>query len=122
MNLIWIIIGGSLGALLRYGTTMLSVRIFGAAFPYGTLIVNLTGCLLIGAIMGLAERGSFVTPAFRLFFVTGFLGGLTTFSSYAWESVNAVRTASLGIALLNIALNNIAGLGLVLVGFWVVKH
>jgi fluoride exporter len=122
MNLIWIIIGGSLGALLRYGTTMLSVRIFGAAFPYGTLIVNLTGCLLIGAIMGLAERGSFVTPAFRLFFVTGFLGGLTTFSSYAWESVNAVRTASLGIALLNIALNNIAGLGLVLVGFWIVKH
>jgi len=122
MNLVWIIIGGGLGALLRYGTTLLSVRVFGAAFPYGTLIVNLTGCLLIGAIMGLAERGSFVTPAFRLFFVTGFLGGLTTFSSYAWESVNAVRTASLGIALLNIALNNIAGLGLVFVGFWIVKH
>ena len=122
MNLIWIIIGGSLGALLRYGTTLLSVRVFGTAFPYGTLIVNLAGCLLIGTVMGLAERGSFVTPAFRLFFVTGFLGALTTFSTYAWESMSAIRGASLGMAFLNIALNNIAGLGLVLVGFWMVKH
>jgi fluoride exporter len=122
MNLIWIIIGGSLGALLRYGTTLLCVRIFGTTFPAGTLAVNLSGCFLIGLIMGLAETGPFVTPAFRLFFVTGFLGALTTFSTYAWESMNAIRNASLGMAFLNMALNNIAGLGLVLIGFWIVKH
>jgi fluoride exporter len=122
MNLVWIIIGGSLGALLRYGTTLLCVRVFGTTFPIGTLAVNLSGCFLIGLIMGLAEAGPFVTPAFRLFFVTGFLGALTTFSTYAWESINAIRDASLGTALLNIALNNIAGLSLVLIGFWIVKH
>jgi fluoride exporter len=122
MNLIWIIIGGSIGALLRYGTTLMCSRIFGTAFPVGTLVVNLAGCLLIGAVMGLAERGSFVTPAFRLFFVTGFLGALTTFSTYAWESMSAFRNESIGTAFLNIMINNIAGLGLVLIGFWVVKH
>jgi fluoride exporter len=122
MNLVWIIIGGSLGALLRYGTTLLCVRVFGTTFPAGTLAVNLSGCFLIGLIMGLAETGPFVTPAFRLFFVTGFLGALTTFSTYAWESMNAFRNASLGMALLNIMLNNLAGFSLVLIGFWIAKH
>jgi len=115
-------IGGSLGSLLRYGTTLICTRIFGASFPIGTLVVNLCGCFLIGAIMGMAERSSFITPAFRLFFVTGFLGALTTFSTYAWESMSALRNESVGTALLNIMINNIAGLGLVLAGFWLVKH
>jgi fluoride exporter len=122
MNLIWIMIGGSLGALLRYGTTLFCVRIFGASFPMGTLVVNLSGCFLIGLIMGLAEAGPFFTPSFRLFFVTGFLGALTTFSSYAWESIMAIRGASLGAAVLNILLNNLAGFGLVLAGIWLAKH
>jgi fluoride exporter len=122
MNLIWIIIGGSIGALLRYGTTLMCTRVFGTSFPVGTLVVNLTGCFLIGAVMGLAERGSFVTPAFRLFFVTGFLGALTTFSTYAWESMSAFRSESIGTALFNIIINNIAGFALVLAGIWLVKH
>jgi fluoride exporter len=122
MKLIWIMAGGSIGALLRYGTTLLCTRFFGTVFPVGTLVVNLSGCLLIGVVMGLAERGSFVTPAFRLFFVTGFLGALTTFSTYAWESMSAFRGESIGTALLNIMINNIAGFGLVLAGLWLVKH
>jgi len=122
MNLIWIIIGGGIGALVRYGTTLLCVRIFGPSFPAGTLAVNLSGCFLIGLVMGLAEAGPFVTPAFRLFFVTGFLGALTTFSTYAWESMYAIRNASMAAALLNILLNNLAGLSLVFLGFWLTKH
>jgi len=122
MNLVWIMIGGSLGALLRYGAMLFCTRVFGTTFPAGTLAVNLSGCFLIGLVMGLAEAGPFVTPAFRLFFVTGFLGALTTFSTYAWESMDAVRNASLGAALLNILLNNLAGLSLVLAGFWLTKH
>ena len=113
--------GGSIGAGLRYGTTLLCARLFGAGFPIGTLAVNLAGCFLIGVAMALAERNTIVTPTVRLFFVTGFLGGLTTFSSYAWESVNALRAAALGTTVVNILINNIAGLGLVAAGFWTVR-
>jgi fluoride exporter len=116
MNLVWIVIGGSLGALARYGTTLLCARLFGPSFPYGTLAVNLSGCFLIGLAMGLAERGSIVTPTVRLFFVTGFLGALTTFSTYAWESMASLRIAAFGAAFLNIALNNLAGFGLLMAG------
>lgn len=122
MNLVWIVIGGSLGALSRYGATLLFTRLFGTSFPYGTLAVNLSGCFLIGLVLGLAERGAIVSPAVRLFFVTGFLGALTTFSTYAWESMAAVRNASFTTAALNIALNNIAGLGLVLAGVWLTRQ
>ncbi len=122
MNLVWIMVGGSIGAIARYGTTLLCTRFFGTSFPYGTLAVNLCGCFLIGLALGLAERGAIVTPTVRLFFVTGFLGALTTFSTYAWESVAAVRNASLAAAVLNIALSNIAGLGLVLAGLWLAKQ
>ncbi len=111
-------LGGSIGSVLRYGVTMLCMRMFGADFPVGTLVVNLGGCFLIGVAMALAERNTLITPALRVFFVTGFLGGLTTFSSYAWESVNALRSADFGTTVFNILINNIAGLGLVAVGFW----
>jgi fluoride exporter len=121
MNLIWIMMGGSIGALSRYGTTLLCARLFGTSFPYGTLAVNLGGCLLIGLALGLAERGTAVTPAMRLFFVTGFLGALTTFSTYAWETTAALRDATFATAITNIAVNNIAGLGLVLIGYWLTK-
>ena len=117
MNAVWVMLGGSVGALLRYGATLLCARLFGAGFPLGTLAVNLTGCFLIGVAMALAERNAIVTPTVRLFLVTGFLGALTTFSTYAWESTNAWRAAALGTAAVNILANNVAGLGLVVIGF-----
>ena len=121
MKAVWVMLGGSIGAVLRYGTTLLCARLFGAGFPIGTLVVNLAGCFLIGVAMALAERNTIVTPTVRLLFVTGFLGGLTTFSSYAWESVNALRAAAFGTVVVNIVVNNIAGLGLVAAGFWSVR-
>ena len=116
-----VFIGGGIGSMTRYGTTLLAGKWFGTGFPWGTLAVNLTGCFLIGVILGLAERSSLVQPSTRLFFVTGFLGGLTTFSSYAMESVVASR-ASAALALGNIALNNILGLALVACGVLLVER
>ena len=118
MNALFVMIGGGAGALLRYGTTLFCVRLFGSGFPVGTLLVNLAGCFLIGVAMALAERNTMMTPTVRLFFVTGFLGGFTTFSSYAWENINAMRVASFGAAAINILVSNITGLGLVAAGFW----
>ena len=114
-KLLLVFIGGGIGAATRYGTTLLAGRLFGAGFPWGTLIVNLGGCFLIGVVLALAEKTNLVEPSTRLFFVTGFLGGLTTFSSFALETVVAYRSSTFA-ALANIAANNVAGLGLVAFG------
>lgn len=116
-----VLIGGGVGSLARYGTTLLAGRVLGAGFPWGTLAVNLVGCFLIGASLGLAERTTLISPSLRLFFVTGFLGGLTTFSSYALETVVAARGGA-GPALANFAANNVAGLALVVAGLRTVQR
>jgi CrcB protein len=112
--------GGGIGALLRYGVAVLAVRLFGGQFPWGTLIVNLTGCFLIGLSFALADRGfSLMNPSVRLFFITGLLGGLTTFSTYAWETVYSLRAETLLAAATNFLTNNLLGAALVLLGMWV---
>jgi CrcB protein len=116
-----VFVGGGIGSVTRYGTTLLAGRWFGTGFPWGTLAVNLTGCFLIGMVLGLAERSNLIQPSTRLFFVTGFLGGLTTFSSYAMESVVAFRGSTL-LALGNVAVNNLLGLALVALGFVLAEH
>jgi len=112
--------GGSIGALSRYGVSLLAVNLFGSRFPWGTLIVNLAGCFLIGLSFALAERGSSImNPSIRLFFVTGYLGALTTFSTFALETVNAIRTEDSLVALPNFVANNVLGMILVFLGMWV---
>ena len=95
--------------------TTLSTKTYGSVFPVGTLCVNLVGCFLIGVVFGLGElRG--ISPQFRLFFMTGFLGALTTFSTYSLETINNANNGMTNLALANIAVNNIGGLALVKVG------
>jgi len=122
-NIVLVIAGGGLGAVSRYGVSLLAVKLFGSRFPWGTLIVNLSGCFLIGVSFALADRGSSImNPSTRLFFVTGFLGGLTTFSTYALETSKAIVYADNGlVALPNFLANNVLGLGLVLIGMWVAR-
>jgi fluoride exporter len=116
-NIILVIAGGGIGSASRYLLTLLAARLFGNSFPLGTLGVNLGGCLLIGLGFALADKG-IISPVVRLLFMTGFLGGLTTFSTYALESMNFFRNVEISGALMNIAINNIGGLVLVLVGIW----
>jgi CrcB protein len=121
-NWIWVVLGGGLGALSRYGASLLAAKLFGIRFPWGTLAVNLAGCFCVGLAFALAERGSgLTTPAMRLFFVTGFLGGLTTFSTYALETSQALGAQDTAAALLNAAANNLLGVALVFLGMWVVR-
>jgi fluoride exporter len=113
--------GGSLGALARYGTTVMTMKYFGIRFPYGTLIVNLTGCFLIGVCFALVDKTNWLSPAARLFLMTGFLGALTTFSTYAIETVLSLQSGTISIAIFNFLLNNMLGLTLVLSGIGVVN-
>jgi fluoride exporter len=121
VKILLIMIGGSLGAVCRYAATLLAAKLWGSSFPWGTLAVNLIGCFLIGFIFGLAERTSWVTPWFRFFFVTGFLGALTTFSSFAMETVNIGNAGLLYPAAFNLLANNGGSLLLVLMGMGLAK-
>src|SRR5512136_3453 len=98
-----VMLGGSIGALSRYGVSLLALKLFGTRFPWGTLLVNLVGCFLIGVAYALAERGStWMNPSMRVFFVTGYLGALTTFSTYALETTSAAAAEDHIGALLNV--------------------
>lgn len=119
MRILLLLLGGGMGALCRYGVSILAVRLFGVRFPFGTLIVNLSGCFLIGLSMAWADRGLHImSPSARLFFVTGFLGALTTFSTFALETVNSMRAETHWIAAANFLSNNLIGGALVFLGMW----
>ncbi|RPJ82773.1 MAG: fluoride efflux transporter CrcB [Deltaproteobacteria bacterium] len=120
-KLIMIIIGAGLGALLRYAIAVIAGKYFGALFPVGTLLVNFIGCFLIGVSITMADRTQLLSPTVRLFFLTGFLGSLTTFSTYALETFQAARNGSGLVASLNVAANNIGGIFLVFIGMWLTQ-
>lgn len=116
-----VIIGGSIGALCRYGLSLAALRVFGTGFSWGTFITNMIGCFLIGVIFALADRWAALTPSTRLFLMTGFLGSLTTFSTYALETVTAARSGNFLGAAANLAANNLGGIVLVLSGIALVQ-
>lgn len=102
--------GGAVGSLARYvaGTSIMSR--FTGRFPLGTLVVNASGCFLIGAIMTmLTSQKTAPHPNWRLLLVVGFLGGYTTFSSFAWETYSATRDGSPWIGLLNVVSSVVLG-------------
>jgi CrcB protein len=117
-KLMLVMVGGALGAASRYGVSLYSVKTWGTSFPWGTLAVNLAGCFLIGLIFSLSERMRVLTPEVRLFLVTGYLGALTTFSTFSLETVNAGRAGLMLQPLVNILINNVGGISLTFVGMW----
>jgi fluoride exporter len=120
MKILLVMVGGSLGALSRYGVSLLAAKLFGTRFPWGTLIVNLSGCFLIGLSFAWAERGlGIMNPSIRLFFATGYLGALTTFSTFGLETVNSIRAGTYLVTVANLFANNIIGAALVFLGLLV---
>ena len=109
--------GGFLGAVSRYYLSGLVLHLTGAdRFPWGTLIVNVTGCLAIGILAGAAEAADVLSPALRLLLITGFLGGYTTFSAFAFETYFLGREQMWMGAVLNVALSVVLGLIAVVAG------
>jgi CrcB protein len=97
-----IAVGAVLGALLRYWLGDWAAQRFGTAFPYGNLMINLTGSFILGLFMALVTDRFLVSPEWRLFIAIGFLGSYTTFSSYAYESLNLIMTGQGTLGLLNL--------------------
>jgi fluoride exporter len=114
LNLLLVAAGGAIGSVARYLLSTFVLRQTGSLFPLGTFAVNLVGCVVFGVIAGAAEQRIPLAPESRLFVLVGILGGFTTFSSYAFESVSLVRDGQLLAASINIIGQVAAGLA----GMW----
>lgn len=99
-NILLVAFGGAVGSVCRY----LVSRLLEASFPWGTLVVNILGSLLIGLLVGLSGK-SIVSPDMKLLLVTGFCGGFTTFSTFANESFAMMRTGEVLIAALYVGVS-----------------
>ncbi|MDA1028787.1 MAG: fluoride efflux transporter CrcB [Bacteroidetes bacterium] len=114
----YILAGGALGALLRYGVTMFSFRESGGSFPWSTLIVNILGSFVAGFVWGYLNQST-DTERLHAFLMIGVLGAFTTFSAYSLESVQLFDSGSVNLAVANVLSNNVgailfafAGIGL----------
>jgi CrcB protein len=107
---------GLVGTLARYWLSGWLDQWWGGTFPFGTLMVNLIGCLIIGYLFHSTEK-YLIDPVVRAALLVGLLGGFTTFSSFAVQSLNLLRDGEIFLASANIVISNIAGLFLVWVGY-----
>ena len=114
-------IGGCLGSLARYWLSGVAQRQFQGEFPFGTLAVNVLGCLVLGYVMGLVEFRQFFGPTARLFLTVGLMGGFTTFSAFGYETFALLRDSQWWFAMANVAANTITGIVAVLAGWFVAK-
>jgi CrcB protein len=121
LKLVIIGLGGSLGALARYGLVHLVLRYANGSFPAGTFVVNLLGCFLIGGAMGLVEGRPFFSEETSLFLTTGFLGAFTTLSAVGYETFALLRAGELSLAVMNVGANVFFGVGAVALGWVGVK-
>lgn len=109
--------GGFLGSIARYLAGGAVHRLAeGSVLPYGTLFVNVTGCLAIGFLSALSEARGVLTPEARIFLLIGVLGGYTTFSSFGYETFQLLRGGEMLAATANVLIQVVAGLGAVWAG------
>jgi len=111
-----IAIGGALGSVARYWVGSSIASRMGIRFPFGTLIVNITACVVIGFSMTYLGRRANLNPAWRFLLPVGFIGAYSTFSTYEWETLSNLRAGAFGIAALYAMGSFVLGLGAVWCG------
>jgi CrcB protein len=116
-HVLWVAIGGAAGAVARYQVSISVQQRWPHSFPWGTLVVNLVGCLAIG-LLAQAYQSGWLNPTARLLLTTGFLGSLTTFSTFGYETIVCLQEHGPRLALANVAANLLLGLAAVAVGMW----
>lgn len=103
-NLVWVAFGGAGGAVLRYSISIFMLQLFGTSFPFGTLTVNVLGSFLMGVVSALAQL-SHISPELKALLGVGFMGALTTFSTFSNETLMLIQGGEWLKAFLNMALN-----------------
>ncbi len=115
-------IGGFVGSSLRYLMQRTSALIFPVSFPYGTFIVNLLGALIVGVLFAISEQTTLIGPQWRIFAITGILGGFTTFSTFTLDTMNLLRESQYLYAITYIALTVVLGIMFTISGYIVTKN
>lgn len=90
-SVVLVALGGALGSVARFLASQWSQRLLGPQFPWGTFLVNVTGCFFFGVIAGLLPARQVPGASFRLFLLVGVMGGFTTYSSFAFETIELVN-------------------------------
>lgn len=115
-NFLIVSIGAIFGANARYILSRFTAKVMGPVFPYGTLIINVSGSLVVGFFMAWASERVLIDPRWRLLVVIGFCGSFTTFSSYAFETMAYFEQGQWWLMATNIVSNNLLSLGAALAG------
>lgn len=121
MKFLYLVLGGSIGAVLRYLVSLFSVRYLAWGLPMGTLLVNLTGSFLIGFAFVFLGREQ-IALNLRVFLFIGIFGSFTTFSTYMFESYEMFKAGAAKLAVFYILLSNILGLVMVFLGFYLAQN
>ncbi|HWB93345.1 MAG TPA: fluoride efflux transporter CrcB [Puia sp.] len=116
-----IAIGGAAGSVARYLLSLFVMKQMTLAFPLGTMLVNLSGCFMIGLIYGLSSRYAWITEEWRLLLATGICGGYTTFSSFSYESIALIREGDYAHFFGYVSGSVILGLLATAGGFWLTR-
>ena len=120
-TLFFIALGGAIGSVGRYLVQVSVDKYVTISFPLGTMLVNLSGCFLIGLLYGFSLKYEWMTLEWRLFLITGICGGYTTFSSFSYESISLIREGSYVYFLLYVAGSVILGLLATLAGMQIAR-
>jgi fluoride exporter len=122
MNYLLVFIGGGLGSSLRHTVNVLCTRLLGTSFPYHTFIINITGSIVMGLIAGyLAFKGEASQP-WRLFLMTGILGGYTTFSAFSLDAALLYERGEIGLALFYVLGSVVFSIAGLFAGLALVRH
>lgn len=120
-DFLWVFLGSGIGGMLRFLIGKYFNSSTNTSIPWGTLLANLLGCLLIGLLVGYFQKTQWISSQWSLLLVTGFCGGFTTFSSFAMENQRLLEQNQFFISLTYILLSIIIGISLVFLGIWIIK-
>jgi CrcB protein len=121
LPILLVALGGALGSVARYLTGVLTTRVFGPSFPWGTLIVNIAGSFLIGILVEAFALRWNLSHAWRAFLTIGFCGGFTTFSTFSLDSYALMQRGETGLAALYVVASVVLSLGALLAGLHLVR-
>jgi fluoride exporter len=123
LGALFVAIGGAIGSVTRYLVSGWFANRFGAAFPYGTFVINVTGSFIIGFFAAFAQQRASLSPYWRLFFAIGVVGGYTTFSTFEYEGITLLRDREMLLGAIyligSVATGGVAAFAGLALGSWI---